>query len=267
MTATIISWTDETWNPTTGCSKVSEGCRFCYAERLSLKFGWSKKPWTKRNAKANVVLHPERLRKPYSYKKPSRVFVNSMSDLFHELIPDDYVAQVFAVMNDLPQHVFQVLTKRSARAETWPGPWPVNVWMGTSIEDMRVIGRMEQIRRCGAQVKFLSLEPLLGRIKDLDLTGFQWVIVGGESGQTFRPMKMEWVREIRDACVKQGVAFFMKQDAGYRTELRPWVVEEDGSRSEFHQYPGQLSAPVPVSGSRPKGPTSRGVDLEQARLF
>src|SRR3990167_7129414 len=131
--STIISWTNETWNPTTGCSRVSEGCRSCYAERLSLKFGWSKTPWTARNAAQNVKVHPDRLSKPYGFKTGSRVFVNSMSDLFHEQIPDSFIAQVFRVMNDLPAITFQVLTKRPERAATWGGPWTPNIWQGTSI--------------------------------------------------------------------------------------------------------------------------------------
>jgi protein gp37 len=128
---------------------------------LSLRFGWSKKPWTHNNAEDNVVLHPERLTKPYTWKKPRRVFVNSMSDLFHELVPDDFIEQVFEVMADLPQHTFQILTKRPKRAGRWPGPWTPNVWMGTSVENRRVLHRVEELRVCGARVRFLSCEPLL----------------------------------------------------------------------------------------------------------
>ncbi len=245
---TKISWTNETWNPVTGCSKVSEGCKFCYAERISLMRGWSPKPWTKENAPVNVRLHPERLRKPYTYKKPSMVFVNSMSDLFHELVPDDFVAKVFEVMVDLPQHTFQILTKRPERAASWPGPWPTNVWMGTSIENARWAGRIDAIRRCGAAVRFISFEPLLGPIGRVDLSGIHWAIVGGESGPNFRPMDMAWARDLRDQCLAQGVAFFFKQDSGYRTELRPWLVEEDGSCFEWHQYPGRLTKPERVDG-------------------
>lgn len=250
MTATKISWTNETWNPTTGCSKVSEGCKFCYAERLSLKMGWSPKPWTPANALVNIQLHPERLKKPYTFKKPSMVFVNSMSDLFHELIPDDFIAQVFRVMTDLPQHTFQILTKRPARAGTWPGPWTKNIWMGTSIENARWVSRIEPIRRCGAAVRFISFEPLLGPIAMVDLAGIQWAIVGGESGPGFRPMDMAWARALRDECVRQRVAFFYKQDCGHVTEMRPWLVEEDGSRWEWHQYPGRLTRPTRVEDRR-----------------
>lgn len=251
--ATLISWTDETWNPTTGCSRVSDGCRYCYAEQLSLRFGWSKKPWTANNAKENIILHPERLRKPYAWKQPSRVFVNSMSDLFHELVPDEFIAKVFAVMNDTPQHTYQILTKRAERAAAWPGPWTSNIWQGTSVEDRRVLPRVDALRRCAAQTRFLSCEPLLGPLEALDLTGIHWVIVGGESGAHMkradnpRWMRQEWARAIRDKCVATGAAFFFKQDSGVRTELRTWLVEEDGSRWTWHQYPGHLDSPILVS--------------------
>lgn len=255
--ATLISWTDATWNPVTGCSRVSEGCRFCYAERLSLRFGWSPKSWTAPNAAENVICHPARLRKPYSLKAPSRVFVNSMSDLFHPMVPDAFIADVFAVMADLPRHTFQILTKRPERAADWPGPWGENVWMGTSIEDRRVAGRIDHLRRCGARTRFLSCEPLIGPLGAIDLAGVHWVIVGGESGWHLKSpdhprwMRQEWAREIRDACVAAGVAFYYKQDAGQRTELRPWLVEADGSRWEWRQFPGHLTPPRPIADEAP----------------
>jgi protein gp37 len=246
--------------------------------------GWSKKPWTKENAAENFVLHPERLRLPYRWKEPRRVFVNSMSDLFHELMPPDFLAQVFAVMNDLPKHTFQILTKRPEIAAAWPGPWTPNIWMGTSVENQRAADkRIPYLLQVPAAVRFLSCEPLLGPI-DLSrivvaegvtgwgprrrkcdaLTGWQhdyppgadhpreslsgrgrvdWVIVGGESGPHHRPMEMSWARRIRDFCVAQDVAFFFKQDADFRNEQRPYLVEEDGSAREWHQYPDHLSAP------------------------
>lgn len=212
--ATLISWCDETWNPTTGCSRVSDGCTHCYAESLSLKFGWSKKPWTLNNAAENVVLHPDRLRKPYGWKKPSRVFVNSMSDLFHAQVPDAFIAGVFAVMADTPQHTYQILTKRPERAATWPGPWPANIWQGTSVEDSKALTRVDAIRRCGAKTKFLSCEPLLGDLTGIDLTGIDWVIAGGESGTHLKSpadprwMRMAWARNLRDASVRDGAAYF-----------------------------------------------------------
>lgn len=242
--ATLISWTDETWNPTTGCSRVSDGCRYCYAETLSLRFGWSAKPWTHNNAAENVVLHPERLHKPYAWKEPKRVFVNSMSDLFHEQIPDDFIASVFDVMNDLPQHIFQVLTKRPERAATWAGPWTPNIWMGTSVEDRRVVHRIDALRACPAHTRFLSCEPLLGDLGAIDLTGIQWVIAGGESGSHIRTrpdrvMDHTWARRLRDQCLTATppVAFFFKQSSGVRTEMGPALVEEDGTTTIWHQFP------------------------------
>ena len=244
---TAISWTDRTWNPVTGCSRVSEGCRYCYAERLSIKNGWSSKPWTAANAAENVRLRPERLREPLKWKSPSLVFVNSMSDLFHELVPDDYIHRVMDVIEATPHHTYQILTKRSARLRQWDR-WPQNVWMGVSVEDERALHRVDDLRACGAAVRFLSCEPLLGPLTGLDLAGIDWVIVGGESGPHMEPgsprwMRQEWAREIRDACVRHGVAYFYKQDSGKRTELRPWLVEADGSRWEWHQMPGDLRPP------------------------
>lgn len=247
---TIISWTDETWNPTTGCSKVSDGCKNCYAERLSLKFGWSHKKWTAGAAPENVVLHPERLQKPRSFKKPSRVFVNSMSDLFHEQIPDAFIADVFAVMVDTPQHTYQVLTKRPERAATWGGPWPSNIWMGTSVEDIRVLPRIDALRQCQAQTRFLSCEPLIGPLPDMNLAGIHWVIAGGESGPGFRPMDREWPQAIRDQCLEAEVAFFFKQVASFRTEAGVALQHEDGTFWVWRQFPtglaSHLSAPYQI---------------------
>lgn len=281
--ATAISWTNETWNPTTGCSRASDGCRFCYAEKMSLKFGWSKMPWTAANAPENVTLHPERLRKPYTFKKPSRVFVNSMSDLFHPLIPDDYIAEVFKVMNDLPQHTFQVLTKRPERAATWDGPWGRNIWMGTSVEDHRVTHRIAALKQCQALTKFISAEPLIGPLSDVDLTGIDWLIVGGESGQhmseaeralkqgidphTVNPrwMKQEWARDARDICLRDGVAYFYKQDSGLRTELRTYLVHEDGSHWQWHQYPNQFTEPLCIKPASPE-PVNTAADTSHLML-
>jgi three-Cys-motif partner protein len=228
---------------------VSDGCRFCYAEALSLRYGWSKKPWTHENAQENVILHPERLNKPRIWATPRRVFVNSMSDLFHELIPDSFIAEVFGIMADLPQHTFQVLTKRPERAATWPGPWTDNIWMGTSVENRRVIHRIDAIRQCGAHIRFLSFEPLLGPIGEIDLTGIRWVIVGGESGPHYRPMDHTWVRKIRDQCVKHRIAFFFKQSAGPRSEMGAALLEEDSSVTQWRQYPNDVSPPVCVPRS------------------
>ena len=169
MNETKIAWTNITWNPVHGCSKVSPGCDNCYAETLSLRMGFTKKPWTGENANENVQLKPHKLREPFKLKQPSRVFVNSMSDIFHPIIPDDYIAQVFAVMNDCSQHVFQILTKRPRRAAKWAGEWTENIWQGTSIESPKYLYRIDQLRECQAKTRFLSLEPLLEDLGELDL--------------------------------------------------------------------------------------------------
>jgi protein gp37 len=232
---TKISWTDKTWNPVHGCSKVSDGCRNCYAEALSLRRGWTRKPWGAQNAKENVMLKPHKLREPFSWKKPCMIFVNSMSDLFHEQIPDSYLKEVFNVMNSLPRHTFQILTKRPERCVSWHGPWTGNIWMGTSIEDSRVLYRLQALKQCNAAIRFISFEPLLGRIENVDLSGIHWVIVGGESGKGFRTMNHDWARKIRDLCIAQNIPFFFKQDSAIRTEMRPYL---DGV--VWHQYPPQL---------------------------
>lgn len=249
MQKTIISWTNVTWNPTFGCSVVSEGCRFCYAQTIALKFGQSKKPWTGANAAENVQLKPHKLREPYKLKEPSRIFVNSMSDLFHEQIPDAYIEKVFDVMNELPQHIFQVLTKRPERAAEWTYGWASNIWMGTSVEDRRAVHRIETLKQCEARVLFISAEPLLGPLGDLDLSGIHWLIVGGESGIHMKPnsprwMQQDWARDLKRQCIEQSVAYFYKQDSGQRTEMRPYLVEEDGSRWQWMQFPGDLRPPV-----------------------
>lgn len=235
---TSISWTNETWNPVTGCSRVSEGCRNCYAERLSLKYGWSHKPWTHQNAAENVKLHPDRLGKPFTWKKPRMVFVNSMSDLFHENVPDKFIVEVFDTMALASWHTYQILTKRPERAATYR--YPPNVWIGVSVEDERAALRIGILRRTSAQVKFISFEPLIGSVGQVRLEGYQWAIVGGESGPGFRPMDMAWAREIRDLCADQHVAFFFKQDASLTPGTRPYLVEADGTRTEYHQYPGEV---------------------------
>lgn len=213
---TGIEWTEATWNPVTGCSKVSPGCAHCYAESISLRFGWSRRPWTPANAEANVVLHPERLNQPRRWRRPRTIFVNSMSDLFHENVPFGFIEEVFSVMAECERHVFQVLTKRAERlAELAPDlDWPANVWIGTSIENNRWVGRADQLRGVLAAVRFVSAEPLLGPLDRLDLGRIDWLIVGGESGHRHRPIREEWVRDLRDRCLEAGVAFFLKQWGG-----------------------------------------------------
>jgi protein gp37 len=211
-----IEWTEATWNPVTGCSKVSPGCAHCYAETLSLRFRWSESAWTPENAAENVVLHPDRLDVPLRWRRPRLVFVNSMSDLFHELVPLSFIAQVFAVMEEASRHTFQILTKRHERlAELAPSlTWPENVWMGVSIENRRWVERADRLREVPAAIRFISAEPLLGPLDGLDLDGIHWLIAGGESGHGHRPMREEWAVGLRDRCVEEGVPFFFKQWGG-----------------------------------------------------
>ena len=209
-----IEWTECTWNPVTGCSKISPGCQHCYAERMSQRLramGIGKY----RNG-FEVVIHENVLREPSRWRKPRLVFVNSMSDLFHESVPSDFIESVFEVMSESPRHTFQVLTKRADRVLRMDGQlnWPPNVWLGVSVESERWLHRLESLQRTGAQTKFLSLEPLLGSLRSIELTGIAWVIVGGESGPGARPMEAEWVREIRDNCLQRQVPFFFKQWGG-----------------------------------------------------
>ena len=214
MAQSSIEWTEMTWNPTTGCSKVSQGCKFCYAEIMSKRLQAMGVEKYKDNF--NVRIHPEALKIPYTWKKSKVVFVNSMSDLFHEEVPLDFIQKVFQVMKENPQHVFQVLTKRAERLEKISNllHWPHNVWMGVSVEDERVIDRIESLRNTDARVKFLSLEPLIGPLNNLNLEHIDWVIVGGESGHKPRPIKSEWVLDIQNQCELNNVAFFFKQWGG-----------------------------------------------------
>ena len=213
-TCSTIEWTEVTWNPVTGCSKVSDGCKHCYAERMAkrlLAMGVEKY----QNG-FSVSVHPSSLREPLEWKRPRLVFVNSMSDLFHQAIPEAFVRSVFETMNRASHHTFQVLTKRPCHAASLSGSlnWTQNIWLGTSIESDAVLGRLPVLKECGALTKFLSLEPLLGPLPNLDLSGIDWVIVGGESGPGARPMNTDWVREIRDDCVDAAVPFFFKQWGG-----------------------------------------------------
>lgn len=205
-----IEWTEATWNPITGCTKVSAGCAHCYAETFAERFrGVAGHPYERG---FDLQLRPERLQQPLAWKEPRLIFVNSMSDLFHEDVPDSYVRDVFDIMVSASQHTFQILTKRSQRlAELAPRlPWPANVWMGVSVENQRWTTRIDDLRLVPAKVRFLSCEPLLGPLT-LKLGGIQWVIVGGESGPGARPMKPEWARDIRRQCDQAGVPFFFKQ--------------------------------------------------------
>jgi protein gp37 len=207
---TSIEWTDSTWNPVTGCEQISPGCAHCYAKTFAERFrGVRDHPYEQG---FDLRLWPERLELPLSWKKPRMVFVNSMSDLFHPDVPDDFIKQVFDVMRRASHHTFQILTKRPERAATMTDdlPWSFNVWMGTSVENQRFTTRVDDLRGTGARVKFLSCEPLLGPL-DLDLLDIDWVIVGGESGHRARPMRADWARSIRDQCCAARVPFFFKQ--------------------------------------------------------
>ena len=211
---TAIEWTDATWNPVTGCTKISPGCKHCYAERLALRLRAMGVP--RYHDGFRVTLHPDQLAQPLRWRQPRRVFVNSMSDLFHEAVPDEFIHRVFEVMEQSPQHIFQILTKRAERlAELAPQlNWPSNVWQGVSVENQDYVWRIELLRQVHVSVRFLSVEPLLGPISHLALEGISWVIVGGESGPHHRPIDPAWVRDIRDQCRKARVPFFFKQWGG-----------------------------------------------------
>ena len=209
-----IEWTDATWNPVTGCTKISPGCKHCYAERLARRLQLMGQANYRNGFK--VTLQPHMLELPLRWKAPRRIFVNSMSDLFHEDVPTDYVKRVFDVMVRAHWHQFQVLTKRAERLRELNRelPWPANVWQGVSVESERYLDRVDDLRRTSAAVKFLSLEPLLEALPNLDLRGIDWVIVGGESGPGARPIDQKWVIGIRERCKRAGVAFFFKQWGG-----------------------------------------------------
>lgn len=209
-----IEWTECTWNPVTGCTKISEGCRNCYAERMARRLQAMDQPNYRDGFK--LTLHPHMLEMPLHWRQPRMIFVNSMSDLFHEDVPLTFIQKVFGVMQRASQHHFQVLTKRSERlARLSPKlPWPENVWMGVTVENSNYTFRIEHLRQTRANVKFISIEPLLGPIPDIDLGGINWVIVGGESGPGARPMRPEWAAGIRDQCLAAGVSFFFKQWGG-----------------------------------------------------
>ena len=209
-----IEWTETTWNPVTGCSKVSEGCKHCYAERMSARLRAMGVEKYRRGFE--VAQHASVIETPLRWRKPRLVFVNSMSDLFHDLVEPGFIEAVFEVMNRCPQHSFQVLTKRPERTLELDSDlnWTPNIWLGVSIESGRWLRRLEALCLTSAKTRFLSLEPLLGPLPNLDLSGVDWVITGGESGPGARPMDPDWVREIRDNCVSRDVPFFFKQWGG-----------------------------------------------------
>jgi protein gp37 len=209
-----IEWTDATWNPVTGCTKISPGCKHCYAERMAHRLKQMGQPRYRNGF--GLALQPDLLEQPLRWKEPRLVFVNSMSDLFHEQIPFDYIQRVFEVMLRAEWHVFQILTKRAERLADLSSKisWPLNVWMGVSVENQDYVWRIEHLQRVPAALRFLSVEPILGPIPKLPLDDIHWVIVGGESGPGARLIKAEWVRDIRDRCLKFDVPFFFKQWGG-----------------------------------------------------
>ncbi len=214
MAQSSIEWTEMTWNPTTGCSKISTGCKFCYAEIMSKRLKAMGVEKYKDNFK--VRTHEDALKIPYTWKHSKVVFVNSMSDLFHKEITLEFIQKVFKVMNDNPQHVFQVLTKRAERLLELHTElkWTHNIWMGVSVENAKEKHRIDDLRQINARVKFLSLEPLLAHLGEINLENIDWVIVGGESGHKPRPMDADWVLDIQEQCKEKSVAFFFKQWGG-----------------------------------------------------
>lgn len=235
MAATTIEWTEATWNPVTGCSKISPGCAHCYAERMAKRL--------KAMGQANyangfeVTLQPHMLELPLHWRKPQMIFVNSMSDLFHEDVPLDYVQSVFAIMAEARQHRFQVLTKRSERLRELAPllNWSPNVWMGVTVENADYLSRVDDLRKTPAKMKFLSLEPLLGPMNGLNLRKIDWVIVGGESGPGARPMRLQWVTQIRDQCVSEDTPFFFKQWGG-PIKKRAGRILEGSTWDEMPRY-------------------------------
>ena len=209
-----IEWTESTWNPVTGCTKVSAGCKHCYAERIANRLKAAGQPNYANGFK--VTLHDRALYIPLKWKRPRMVFVNSMSDLFHESVPLEFIQRIFRVMNRAHWHTYQILTKRAERLEALSPrlAWAPHIWMGVTVERCDYIERIEHLKRTGAFIKFVSLEPLLGPMPDLDLESIDWVIVGGESGPGARPMRKEWVGDIRERCVAAEVPFFFKQWGG-----------------------------------------------------
>jgi protein gp37 len=235
--ATTIEWTDATWNPMTGCTKISAGCDHCYAERFSERFRGT--PGHPFKTGFDLTLRPERLDQPLRWRTSRMIFVNSMSDLFHKEIPKEFIARVFDTMERASWHTFQVLTKRSSlmrnflRMRYGNDRGPLHMWFGVSVEDASKTSRIRHLREAPAGVRFLSIEPLIGPVGTLDLTGLDWVIVGGESGPGARPMRAEWVREIRDQCAAAGVAFFFKQWGG----LRPKSGGRELDGREWNDFP------------------------------
>ena len=240
-----IEWTDATWNPVTGCTKITRGCDHCYAERFAERFRGT--PGHPFKDGFDLKLRPERLFQPLSWKRPRRVFVNSMSDLFHKEIPATFIDRVFDTMEATDRHIFQVLTKRSSLMMTYlrrrygSRAAPQHIWCGVSVEDHTATTRIRHLRQTPISTRFLSIEPLLGPIGNVDLEGIAWVIVGGESGPKARPMQLAWVIDIRDRCKREGVPFFFKQWGG-RTPKSGGRLLEEVEHNAMPIYPGEGGA-------------------------
>ncbi|MDX1980485.1 MAG: phage Gp37/Gp68 family protein [Bryobacteraceae bacterium] len=237
-----IEWTDATWNPVTGCTKITAGCENCYAERFAER--WRGIPGHPFEHGFDLTLRPDRLDQPLRWKRSRMIFVNSMSDLFHKEVPVPFVESVFDTMEEADWHVFQVLTKRSSRmrdylqmryADRQP---PSHIWLGVSVEDAKGATRINHLRESPAGVRFLSVEPLIGPVGPVDLSGIHWVIAGGESGPGARILNIDWARDIRDQCARQGVAFFFKQWGG----IRPKSGGRELDGREWNQFPSNKSA-------------------------
>ena len=247
----LIEWTEATWNPVTGCSKISAGCKHCYAERMSFRLQAMGKPQYANGFK--LTLQPGMLEVPLRWRSPRTIFVNSMSDLFHEDVGLEFTKRVFDVMNRCPQHTFQILTKRpSVAAEFAPRlSWTSNIWMGTSIEDDRVLHRVASLRQIPARTRFLSIEPLIGPLPQLPLAGIHWVIVGGESGPGSREMDPDWVRQIRDWCLEKSVPFFFKQWGGVNKKKTGRVLD------------GRTWDDMPTRNGTPGGRSDVGISVNR----
>ena len=235
-----IEWTDATWNPVTGCTKISAGCDNCYAERFAERFrGVAGHPYEQG---FDLTLRPERLDQPLAWRGPRMIFVNSMSDLFHKHVPFAFVDGVFDTMERARWHTYQILTKRSSLMRKYVNVRykerlvPSHIWLGVSVEDGTKLSRVRHLRDTRASIRFLSVEPLIGPVGEIDLDGIHWVIVGGESGPNARPMRSEWAREIRDQCVKDGVPFFFKQWGGFRPKSGGRLLDEQ----EWNEFPEML---------------------------
>lgn len=242
--SSAIEWTNSTWNPVTGCTKISSGCDHCYAERFSERFrGVVGHPFENG---FDLTLRPERIDQPLRWRKPRMIFVNSMSDLFHKEVPTHFIDQVFDVMERADWHIFQVLTKRSSIMRRYinqryeDNPAPQHIWLGVSVEDGTKKSRVKHLQQANATVRFLSIEPLIGAIGRLDLSGIHWVIVGGESGPGYRPMDVNWAREVRDQCRKAEVPFFFKQWGGIRPKSGGRQLDD----REWNDFPGEGRAAV-----------------------